>query len=237
MSLKISPLASVPKYETSLPSDSKIKIEYRPFLVKEEKILLIAAESKNEAEMYRAMRDVVESSTFGKVDVETCPMIDIEYLFLKIRARSVGETATPGFKCPKCSVTTPLSIDINSLEPQRNPKHKKDIKIANDMVVQMRYPMFSDIQSIQNCKTDSEKIFKLIGICIDKIFTKEQTYNSKELTEEELSDFVDSLLPNQFKQLAEFFETSPSIEYKGPFKCPKCGHEETIELRGVQSFF
>lgn len=237
MSLSNVATASIPKYETTLPSDSTVRIEYRPFLVKEEKALLIAAESKSEIDMYRAMREVVTAATYGKLDPETSPLIDIEYLFLQIRARSVGETAKPGFKCPKCSATNSISIDISELKPKRNSNHKKEVKIGENLVVRLRYPIFSDIQKLQDIKSESEKAFRLISICVEKIFTKDQTYNAKDLNDGELLDFIDALLPNQFKMLTEFFETAPTVEHQMDFTCEKCGHQEHIVLRGIQNFF
>lgn len=228
-------IAATPSYEITLPSTGK-KIEYRPFLVKEEKILLIASESKNESEIRRAMHDVVSACTFGKLDMENCPMIDIEYLFLKIRAKSVGETAKPLVKCPKCGKSNEMSVDISNIEPTKNPNHKAKIQINKDIIVEMRYPQYSDIEEMNKKTNDAEKMFRLLGLCIEKVYTPTGTFVGKDLTEEDVTEFMDRLTQSQFKGLSEFFETMPQIEKKIQYACP-CGNNDEITLRGMQDFF
>lgn len=228
-------IAATPTYEITLPSTGK-KIEYRPFLVKEEKILLMASESKNESEIRRAMHDVVSACTFGKLDMENCPMIDIEYLFLKIRTKSVGETAKPVIKCPKCNKGNETVIDISNIEPIKKPNHSTKINLTKDVIVEMRYPQYRDIEEMNKKTVDSDKMFRLLGLCIDKVYTPSGTFVGKDLTEEDLNDFMDRLTQAQFKGLSDFFETMPQIQKTIQYTC-SCGNNEEITLRGMQDFF
>jgi hypothetical protein len=229
-------IATTPTYELTLPSNGK-KIEYRPFLVKEEKILLIASESKNEQEMYRAMQDVVGSCTFGKMNMSESPMMDIEYLFLKIRSKSVGETTKPLMKCSKCGVSNEVVIDLASVEPVRDSKHSNRIEISKDLILEMRYPVYADIEKMQGIEKEADRLFRLMASCIEKIYTQKSTFVTKELDFTEVIEFLENLTQSQFKKLAEFFETMPQLKKDVQYQCKKCGNDETLTLRGAQDFF
>jgi hypothetical protein len=229
-------LTATQTYELTLPSNGK-KIEYRPFLVKEEKVLLLASESKNEKEMYRAMQNVVSACTFTKVDMSDSPMIDIEYLFIKIRSRSVGETAKPTIKCSKCSEPNEMIVDLAGLEPTINPNHKSKIEISKDVILDMRYPKFSDIEKIQGVESESQRIFALMSVCIEKIYSPRGTIVTKDLDNSEVIEFLDNLTQAQFTKISEFFETMPQLKKEIEYKCKKCNNNETITLRGAQDFF
>ena len=228
-------IATTPTYELNLPSNGK-KIDYRPFLVREEKILLIASESKNEKEIYRAMQDVVSACTFGKIEMSDSPMMDIEYLFTKIRSKSVGETAKPMIKCSKCGVVNEVVVDLSTIEPTRSPDHKTSVEITKDVILDMRYPRFSDIEKIQDMESEAKRLFRLMALCIDKIHTPKGTFNTKELEETEVGEFLDNLTQVQFKHLSGFFETMPNLRKEVEYKC-KCGNDESVTLRGAQDFF
>lgn len=228
-------IATTPSYELILPSSGK-KIEYRPFLVKEEKLLLIASESKNEKEIYRAMQDVVSACTFGKLVMTDAPMMDVEYLFTKIRSKSIGETAKPRIKCSKCEASNEVIVDLSAIEPTFNPDHKNKIEITKDVILEMRYPRFSDIEKIQDVKSEAQRLFRLMALCVEKIFTPKETFVTKDLEDGEVVDFIDNLTQSQFKQMSEFFETMPSLKTDVPYKC-KCGNDSVITLRGAQDFF
>lgn len=230
-------IADTPTFELILPSNGK-KVEYRPFLVKEEKILLVASESKNDKEIYRAMQDVVRACTFGKLDINDSAMVDIEYLFIKIRAKSVGETAKPQLKCSKCQVLNEISINIDALEPKRDPKHITKIDLVKDkVVVEMRHPRFSDIERMQGIESQTERMFMLMALCIEKIHTPETTFVTKELDINEVVDFLEKLTQNQFKTISTFFETMPQLTEEVNYKCKACAAEETVVLKGAQDFF
>ena len=229
-------IPTTPSYELTLPSN-QMRIEYRPFLVREEKILLIASESKNEKEILRAMQDVVAACTFGKLDVSTAAMVDIEYLFLKIRSKSVGETAKPSVKCKKCGKVNSIEIAIDSIEPVSKDIHNKSIEISKNVIIEMRYPRITDIEKVQGVKSDAEKLLNVIAICIEKIHTTDNTFVAKDLDGKEILEFIDNLTQSQFKMLSKFFETMPQITKDVNYTCKHCGSEETVHLRGVQDFF
>jgi len=229
-------IPTTPSYELTLPSNGN-KIEYRPFLVKEEKVLLIASESKNEKEILRAVQDVVSACTFGKIDMSSAPMVDIEYLFLKIRSKSIGESAKPTLKCKKCSKLNTIEIKIDDIDPASDKTHNKKVEISKGVIIELRYPKFSDIEVIQKIESDTEKLVNMMALCIDKIHTTENTFNTKELSLKEVVDFIDNLTQLQFKTLSKFFETMPQISKHIDYTCKHCGSEESIHLRGIQDFF
>lgn len=229
-------ISTTPTYETVLPT-SKQRVSYRPFLVKEEKILLIASESKNEKEISRAMNDVVSACTFGKVNMQESSIIDIEYLFLQIRSKSVGETTKPMVKCKKCNTTNEVQIDLTKIQPIVNPNHNSKIQLTDSVIVEMRYPKFSDIEKLQDAKTETQKIFLLMSLCIEKIYTKSGTFNSNDLEQNDVVDFIDNLTQLQFKKMTEFFESMPQMKYDVDYSCNKCGNQETLTLKGAQDFF
>ena len=233
-----SALLSTPKYELKLPSNGK-RVEYRPFLVKEEKALLIASESKSEKDMYLAMRDVVAACTFNKIEVENLPLIDVEYLFLKIRARSVGETATPRVACPNCNTFHDVSVNLNEIEAVRGEGHAQKINLSPSLIVEMRYPRYSDIEQISEAKdiSEMERAFETLAICVEKVHTPNETFVTAELSKDEVLEFIGNLTQSQFKKLMDFFETSPRLEKTVDYKCKKCNESHTITLRSIKDFF
>lgn len=235
MSSLVSELA-IQKFDVTLPV-SKKKIEYRAFLVKEEKMLMLAAETKNEDDIYTAMRDIVSACTFGKVEPENIPIVDLEYLFLKIRSRSVGETASPGLKCEKCNKFTETKIDLSKIEPVMNENHKSKFSITDNIIVEMAYPKFTDLQRIRKHEKDIDKAIDLVVSCVSKIHTKTQTFNTKEHEREEIEEFVSHFTTEQFKMLTDFLETMPKLKTNIEFKCSHCKHETKINLEGIQDFF
>ena len=235
MSSLISSLA-VQKYELILPT-SKRRVEYRSFLVKEEKLLMVASESKSEKDMYRAMREVVSACTFNAVDVENTPIVDIEYLFLKIRSRSVGETASPTLKCSKCNRATEVKVDISKVEPLYNEQHKSKIVLNENIILEMKYPRFNDLQQLEKYDNELDKAIGLLTTCIEKIHTKEETYNCKDLEHSELEDFVTNFNQEQLKKAMAFIETMPKIQAQIDFVCSHCQHSEQIRLEGIRDFF
>lgn len=229
-------VAATPTYELILPSNGK-KITYRPFLVKEEKILLIASESKNEKEIYKAMQDVVSACTFGKVDMTEAALVDIEYIFVNIRTKSVGETSDPQIKCSSCEQPNQITINLSELNPNVGHDHTNKIKLTEDTILEMRCPTYSDIEKMQEKKTDTERLFTLVSLCVDKIHTPTQTFTSKEVGINDVTEFIESLTQSQFKKISEFFETMPQLVKEVKFNCKKCGHENKITLKGVADFF
>jgi DNA-directed RNA polymerase subunit M/transcription elongation factor TFIIS len=218
-----------------LPLSGK-KVEYRPFVVREEKVLLMAAETKNEDSIHSAIREVVLACTGGKVDVTKIPLIDMEYLFLQLRSHSVGETTTPSVKCEKCGVPNECEINLKQVIPQVTPDHRKVIPIISDISVVMKYPTIDDVKAVEG-ETEVEKTFSLLVRCIDKVVQGETTYNASEMDESEVRDFVEQMTQDQFRRLFGFLETMPKMEKSVEFTCKGCKQENRQVLKGIASFF
>ncbi len=231
------PTIAVPEYTLTIPS-SKKEVKYRPFLVKEEKILLLAMESEKTEEIIDATKKIIENCVYGDVDVNEMPTFDIEYIFLQLRAKAKGEILDLKYKCPKCELEIPI-------------EHTKDIKLTEELGVMMKYPNLSlqtKIAQTSNNKPEIEGLFKTIVACIDYIYDKETTYPSKDHTEKEMNDFLESLTDTQFQKLSKFFETSPALKHDVNLHCKnkvkgkgkekkECGYKEKITLEGLNSFF
>jgi len=226
---------ATPKYELTLPSTGEKKI-FRPFLVKEEKILLMAKESSDELTVMRAVRDLIESC----VDIENTehlPMFDIEYMYLQLRSKSIGEMLTPTYILPDSDEEFELEINIDDIKVEFDKKHKKEVKITNDIVCTMSYPTIAMLEEIQNSDGgESIPLFNLIVHCIDEIATKEETLNKNTLSITELSEFVRNFTKDQYEKMVNFFATSPKLEYKDTIKT-KDGKEREIVLKGLLDFF
>lgn len=228
-------IASVPKHTTVLPMSGK-KVEYRPFVVKEEKILLMAAETKNEDSIHSAIREVVLACTGGKVDVAKIPLIDMEYLFLQLRSHSIGETSKPSVKCAKCAAPNECEVNLKEIAPQVNPEHKKVIPIISDITVVMKYPTLEDVRAVEE-GNDVERTFSLLVKCIDKVVQGDTTYNASEMDESEVRDFVEQMTQDQFRRLFSFLETMPKLEKQVQFTCKGCKESNDQVIRGIASFF
>lgn len=228
-------IAALPTHQIVLPV-SGMKVEYRPFVVKEEKILLMAAESKDERTMYNAVRAVVEACTGGKVNIMTLPTTDVEYLFLQLRSNSVGETATPLVRCEKCETPNSVEINLKSISPS-NTQTEKKIQITDNIHVFMRYPTISDAPESMEGKSDIERALWIVAKCVDKVVSGETIYNTSELDISEVIGFVENLPQAHFQKLMRFVEAIPVLEKDIHFSCKKCQHENAVVLRGLANFF
>ncbi|HIK68066.1 MAG TPA: baseplate protein [Flavobacteriales bacterium] len=224
------------RYSTNIPSTNK-QISYRPYLVKEEKILMLALESQDQQQIITAIKDVLKSCIFDKVDVDDFTMFDVEYLFLMLRSKSVGEVISIKIKCEECEVPIDVSIDLNDIVP---PKVDKDmvITLSDDIGVTMKYP---NIQAIGDIKeedfTKIAGLTKLILSSIDSIYDADAVYNAKDSTPKELEDFVDTFSTEQFMKVTHFFEDLPVLKHDIEAHCRPCDHTTELELVGLQSFF
>ena len=227
------PKLNTPTYELKLISlDSPI--QFRPYLVKEEKILMIASETGDEKSIIRAVTQIVKSCTFNKVDVESLPVFDIEYLFLNIRAKSVGETAKINVTCPDDNKTTvSKEININDVKVQKNENHKEIININETVKIIMKYPTLKDITNLDTKKT--EELFKVIPKCIKSVYEGERII--EDFTDEEIGEFVNNLNSVQFKSIQDFFTTMPRLKHDVEVENPITKVKSTVTLEGVQSFF
>ena len=226
---------ATPKYELTLPSNGEKK-SFRPFLVKEEKILLMAKESSDELTVMHAVRDLI-AACVDVQDIEQLPMFDIEYMYLQLRSKSIGEMLTPTYIFPDSDEEVKLEININDIEVEHDKKHTKEIAITDDIIVTMNYPTIAVLEEIQNIKGKEEiPLFNLIVHCIHEIATKEETLNMNSLSIQELTEFVSNFTKNQYEKMVEFFSTSPKLEYKDTIKT-KDGKEKEIVLKGLLDFF
>ena len=243
------PTIAVPEYTLTIPSTKK-EVKYRPFLVKEEKILLLAMESEKQEEIITATKTIIENCVYGDFDVNEMPTFDIEYIFLQLRGKAKGEVLDLKYKCPKCEEEIPININIDDIKViQQDKEHTKDIKITEELGVMMKYPNLSLQTKItqEENKPEVERLFETMIACIDYIYDKETTYPSKDHTQKEMTDFLESLTDNHFQKIAKFFETAPALKHKVELHCKhkkgkgkekkECGYKEKRTLEGLNSFF
>ena len=235
------PTISTPTYELTLPSSDK-KIKYRPFLVKEEKILILAMESEDTKQIASSIKNVISKCILSRgIKVEKLSTFDIEYLFLNIRGKSVGEHIEVMVTCPDDGKTqVPMSINIDSIKIQKNDEHDKDIKLDDTYTLRMKYPSLAEFTktnfgSMNEMKVDDT--FELIASCIDQVYSEEESWSHQECTKKELSDFIESLNSNQFKMVEKFFETMPKLSHTVKVTNPNTKVESEIKIEGLQSFF
>ncbi|QFG06475.1 baseplate hub [Synechococcus phage S-SCSM1] len=234
------PTIATPTFELELPSTGKT-VEYRPFLVKEEKVLLYALESENQKQITNAVKTVIKNCVQTKgVKIETLPTFDIEYLFLNIRAKSVGEEIELNLICPDDGETeVPVTINVDDINVRKNPDHDKQIKLDDNIMIEMKYPSLNEFvkENFDSENLDPEKSFELIASCVDKIYTEEEVWETANCTKKELMDFVEQMNSTQFRKLEQFFVTMPKLSYTVPLKNPVTGVESEVVLEGLASFF
>ena len=225
----------LPQYSVTLPV-SGIITKFRPFVVKEEKILLIALQSKNLNQINEAMRNVILACTNNQLDTRRICAADSEYAFLQIRGKSVGEEVKPQVTCTKCSKTINIKIKIDEVTVKETPKPTVDpnIKITDDVTIILRYPSIHDID---HNKDEVEIAFELAKKCVDGIIMGDQVYQHSDIDPQELSDFVDNMLPDQFAQIMEFMQSIPELYYSFKYTCPTCQETVLVELKSVSDFF
>jgi hypothetical protein len=235
------PKISTPIYELEIPSLKK-KIRYRPFLVKEEKILIIALESEDSKQIANAVKNVISNCILSKgVKVEDLSTFDIEYLFLNIRGKSVGETVDVLITCPDDETTqVPMSINLDEINVEVDPKHSRDIKLDDTLTLRMRYPSMTEFIKNNFDSGDGVSVddtFDLIISCIEQIYSEEESWTASDSTKKELLEFVEQLSSKQFKEVEKFFETMPKLSHTIKVKNPKTGVESEVVLEGLSAFF
>jgi hypothetical protein len=235
------PKISTPTYELELPSTGET-IQYRPFLVKEEKLLVIALESEDTKQITTAIKTVIKNCILTKnVKVEALPTFDIEYLFLNIRGKSVGEELEVNIICPDDGETqVPVKINLDDIQVQKNEEHSNKIKLDSNIMMEMKYPSLDQFIKNNfdfNDKNAMDQSFDLIGSCIDKIFTEDEVWSTADVTKKELSDFLESMNSSQFKDIEKFFETMPKLSHTIKVTNPKTEVENEVVLEGLASFF
>ena len=235
------PTIETPTYELKLHSSNK-KIKYRPFLVKEEKILILAMESQDTSTVANAVKDVLSSCILSRgIKVQKLSTFDIEYLFLNIRGKSVGESIEVMVTCPDDGKTqVPTSINIDEIQVKIDEKHNKDIKLDDNYSLRMRYPSLDEFVK-NNFSTPSDvsvdDTFDLIASCVDQVYSEEESWAAADCTKKELTQFVESLNSNQFKEIETFFETMPKLTHTVKVMNPNTKKENEVVLEGLQNFF
>ena len=240
------PKLSVPEYDLTLPSNGQ-KIRYRPFLVKEQKILMIAQEGNDEKETVDAVKKIISNCCLTEgVDVEEMPLFDVEYFFLNLRSKSVGEKVSLYFRHQKCPENdnepaknqTEIEVDLNKVKVVKDKKHNPNIKLTKDIGIVMKHPKVNSMGKFQsNKEKDMSLIFKIIGECIDQVYDADDTYSATDYTPKELDEFLSNMTEDQFLKIQTFFETMPKIKQNVKFKCVDCEFEDVVEVEGLQNFF
>jgi len=223
----------VPEYDLTLSNN--VKVKYRPFLIKEEKVLLMAVESKDEGEMNNALVKIVQQCTLSQIDVTKLPVYDFEYLWLNIRGKSVGETIEMKLKCPDDEeVSVDYQLNIDDIKPDLNKKVETKIEFEKDYGVIMKVPT---IMQIANKRTMLDLSFNLVRDCIAQIYNGDEVHEANDLSVEELDEYVEHLTTKQFKQIRNYFESLPIVSHLIKYQNPKSGKEFTLLLQGASDFF
>ena len=235
------PKIATPTYELELPSTGAT-VKYRPFLVKEEKVLVIALESEDNKQITTAIKAVLKSCILSKgIKVESLPTFDIEYLFLNIRGKSVGEDLEVNIICPDDNKTqVPVTIALDEIEVQRDDNHTNKIKVDESIMMEMKYPSLDQFIKNNfdfNDKNMMDQSFDLIATCIDKIYTEDEVWATADCTKKEMRDFLEQMNSNQFKEIEKFFETMPKLSHSISVTNPKTKVESEVVLEGLASFF
>ena len=230
------PKLNTPQYELELPSTGG-KIKFRPFLVKEQKVLMMAQESQNEGEITNAISNIINSCTNGLIDAKTSPLFDVEYVFLKLRAKSVGETADIQVLCPDDKKTkVAVKVKLDDVNVHMTEDHTNVVEITDKIKMIMKYPVLNDMRSLTKGTTDMENIFELLQNCIAEIHDGDKIYNRIDMSLEEVNEFVDSLNTEQFGGIMDFFKTMPKLRHPIVVVNPKTKKKNEVILEGLDSF-
>ena len=240
------PKLDVPIHELKLVSTGKT-IRFRPFLVKEQKLFLMASESEDPKETIKVIRQVIKNCVLDEIDIDSLPSFDLELLFMHLRARSVQEIVDLKYKCNnivkdeesqdvECTGSVDFKLNILEIETVKNPNHTNKIELTENLGICLKYPTFEMLQRYDDMK-EEEMMTNILADCIDYIYDKEQLYYAKDSSKEELEEFVDNLQQKDLEKIRLFFETMPEVKKEVHFKCPKCSYEEDIEIKGLQNFF
>jgi hypothetical protein len=238
------PKIATPTYELELPSTGKL-IKYRPFLVKEEKILILALESQDPKQITLAIKSVLKDCIITKgIKVEDLPSFDIEYIFLNVRGKSIGEAIDLIITCSDDGETeVPVKIYVDEIQVQKDPEHSSEIKIDDQIIIKMKYPSLDQFIknnfdfSSQESVSAIEKSFDIISSCMESVFSGEEAWAAADCTKKELIDFIESMNADQFKKVEQFFETMPKLSHTLTVINPKTKVENSVTLEGLTSFF
>ena len=233
------PKLNTPTYELEIPSTDE-KIKFRPFLVKEEKILMMALETKDNAQIVNAVKDIVSECTYNKLKINTMPMFDVEYIFLQIRSKSVGEVSKVKILCPDDKKTyTNVEIDLNEVKVQVEDEHTNKIELTDSMGMIMTYPNIDSFTENGIQDINASNMLDVIGTCILQIYEDkgEKVYEAKDQTKKELVEFIEQLNTKQFQDVQKFFDTMPRLKHTIKVKNPKTKKTSDVTLSGLNDFF
>ena len=242
------PKIDVPVYETTLISTGK-KVKFRPFLVKEQKLFLMAAQSEDQNEIVSVIKQVLNNCLVSKVDIDELPTFDLENLFMNLRAKSVGEVINLKYTCnnnvtdennetKKCGSLVNFDLNLLEIAPEISKEHSKKIEISKKLGIMMKYPTIKMLETIKDINfNDIDGLIEIITSCIDYIYDENQMYYAKDTEKQELIEFVENLQQDDLNKIQIFFNTMPKIKKELDFKCRKCGYEEKIVVEGIQNFF
>ena len=231
------PKLNTPTYTLVLPSTNE-EVKYRPFLVKEQKLLLMAQESDDQKDMLRTTSEIVNACTFGKVDAKVSPIFDIEFVFLKLRAKSVGETAQINVLCPDDNETyVDTSVNLDEIEVQISDDHSSEVVLTDTVKMVMKYPKLDDIKGFSAADSGVKNIFNIMKTCIYEVHDGLQVYNRVDMTDKDIDDFIEQMDTKQFEKITQFFETMPRLRHMISVTNPKTNVTSEVLLEGLESFF
>ena len=231
------PKLDTPTYELELPSTGE-KVKYRPFLVKEQKNLMLASESEDETQIQNALANLISECTFGKIDPFEVPMFDIEFLFLRIRGKSVGEKIELNVLCPDDNKTrAKVTINLEDIDVHMKANHNNEISVTDNITIFMRYPTLKDMTNVGTDNTDVATIFNLIKSCVAEIRDEKTVHNRIDISEKEMEEFIDNLPSKVFENLGEFFNSMPKVQHPIKVTNPKTKKKGEVIIEGIQSFF
>ena len=229
------PKIATPKYPITVPSTKKSTF-FRPFLMKEQKVLMMALESNNQDQIFQSMCDIIRVCVDGIDNPASMPMFDLEYLFLKIRSKSVGELIDVTVKCPKCGKSQPKQINLDEVEVAFSEGFTNKVFITDKLGVVLKYPCLKDT-SKDFTKMGAEEIIRYVCDSVDTVFDEENTYARKDFTQEEITNFIESMNTSQFEKIAEFYRNLPQLQKNIDCQCGGCSTDFKVDFRGLQDFF
>ena len=230
------PKLDTPTYRLTLPSTGD-EIQYRPFLVKEQKLLMMAQESEEDQQIVDAVTSLVRTCTFDKIDADNSPMFDVEYIFLQIRGKSVGEKVQLRLICPDDEETTvDAEVDINDIAVQMTEDHTNEVQITDTVKLFLKYPVLKDMRGLMVNTSEMQQIFSVLTKCVHEIHYGEQIFSKIDITEKDIDEFIDQLTTDQFKGITNFFDTMPKLRHVIPITNPKTEVKSEVVVEGLSSF-
>ncbi len=231
------PKLDVPIYQLTLPSNNR-EISYRPFLVKEEKILLMAMEGEDQLEMINGIKQIITNCVSEEINVDNLPVFDLEYIFLNLRTKSIGAESVVGLSCPDCNTSNQMSIDLEQVTIEKSENHSNEINLTDTIGISMKYPTVNILKSIDpSGDMNVEDTMNMIQDCVGFIWNGDDTHDMADYNKDEKEEFFEGLTQGQFADIQSFFETMPKLSHNVDYNCRSCDYDDTIKVEGLQNFF